>query len=489
LKNPTQQIQKQKVPLYEEIAKEIISQVELGIYKPGDRIPSLRKISQVKRISINTAKEAYYLLEDRRVIEVRPQSGYFIKHKWPKPPQQIKFIKNDINPTQVTTSELLQMVSKDLANRDLIQLGVIDINNTILPVKKLNNLLSSQIRKYDSISVSSIQVIGLERLRVQIAKMYAEIGCNFDPDDVYITSGCTEGIILSLLAICKPGHTIAVEMPVFASLLQIIEKLDHKIIGIPSDPESGVSIETLEYALNNNKIDAFISIPNFNNPLGSVLSSERKEKLVRMLSKYDIPIIEDDIYGDLSFSDNRPDVLKAHDKTGNVILCSSVTKTLAPGYRIGWVIPGKYKEQFESVKIMAHNTASTPIQLVLAEFLENGGYERYLRKIRKIYAVNMAKMAEALGKFFPAGTHVTHPKGGFFLWVEMPENVDSVKLYTEALKEGITIMPGPLFSTSNKFRNCIRLNTAYWSPKIEEAIKSLGKLVHQLLLDESISNP
>jgi DNA-binding transcriptional MocR family regulator len=481
LKNPTESQKGHKIPLYEEIANEIITQVEMGIYKPGDKIPSLRKLSHVKRISINTAKEAYYLLEDRRIIEVRPQSGYFIKHKWPKPPQQIKFKKNDINPTQVTTSELLQMVNKDLANRDLIQLGVIDINNTILPVKKLNNLLSSQVRKYDNISVSSIQVIGLERLRVQIAKMYTEIGCNFDPDDVYITSGCTEGILLSLLAVCKPGQTIAVEMPVFASLLQIIEKLDHKIIGIPSDPELGVSIETLEYALTNNKIDAFISIPNFNNPLGSVLSSERKEKLVSMLSKYDIPIIEDDIYGDLSFSDDRPDVLKSHDKTGNVILCSSVTKTLAPGYRIGWVIPGKYKEQFESVKIMAHNTASTPIQLVLAEFLENGGYDRYLRKIRRIYAVNMAKMAEAIGKFFPAGTHVTHPKGGFILWVEMPERVDSVQLYTEALKEGITIMPGPLFSTSNKFRNCIRLNTAYWSPKIEDAIKTLGRLVHQLL--------
>jgi DNA-binding transcriptional MocR family regulator len=470
-----------RIPLYEELANDIISQIELGIYKPGDRIPSLRKLSQIKKVSVNTVKEAYYLLEDRHVIEVRPQSGYFIRHKWPRPPQQIKFQKNEINPTQVTTSELLQMVNKDLANRDLIQLGVIDINNTILPVKKLNNLLSSQIRKYDNISVSSIQVIGLERLRIQIAKMYAETGCNFDPADVYITSGCTEGILLSMLAVCKPGHTIAVEMPVFASLLQIIQKLDHKIIGIPSDPESGVSIETLEYALNNNKIDAFISIPNFNNPLGSVLSSERKEKLVRMLSKYDIPIIEDDIYGDLSFSDNRPDVLKAHDKTGNVILCSSITKTLAPGYRVGWVIPGKYKEQFESVKIMAHNTASTPIQLVLAEFLENGGYDRYLRKIRRIYAVNMAKMAEAIGKFFPAGTHVTHPRGGFLLWVEMPESVDSIKLYTEALKEGITIMPGPLFSTSDKFRNCIRLNSAYWSPKIENAIKTLGNIVHKLL--------
>jgi DNA-binding transcriptional MocR family regulator len=262
----------------------------------------------------------------------------------------------------------------------------------------------------------------------------------------------------------------------------MIEDLGLKTLEIPTSPISGISLDALEYALENHcgEVKACLVLTNFNNPCGGLMSDADKHRLVDLLGRHGIPLIEDDVYGDLSFSDRRPSVAKAFDKNGNVLLCSSFSKTLAPGYRVGWIAPGRYQEQIERGKMLTNVATAMPPQLAIAEFLANGGYDHHLRSIRRVYARMAAQMADVIGRHFPEGTKVTRPKGGFVLWLEMPEGVDSIKLYDLAHRQGISIAPGPLFSTTGKYRNFVRLNAGFYSEKMEGAVATLGRLACEL---------
>jgi DNA-binding transcriptional MocR family regulator len=253
-----------------------------------------------------------------------------------------------------------------------------------------------------------------------------------------------------------------------------------KALEVPSTPREGISIEALSYAIENNKISACLVIPNFSNPLGSLMPDERKRELVQLLAAHEIALIEDDIYGDLSFGNDRPVAAKSYDTKGLVIYCSSFSKTLAPGYRVGWAIGGRFQGEMERLKMMTNLAAASPSQLALAEFLATGGYDHHLRTMRRVYARNLSQMADAVATHFPEGTRMTHPGGGFMLWVEMPEGTDSVQLFQRAQEQGIGISPGPIFSLSDKYRNYVRLSSSFWDEKCRRGIETLGRLAKEL---------
>ncbi|MDD2542784.1 MAG: PLP-dependent aminotransferase family protein, partial [Desulfuromonadaceae bacterium] len=322
---------------------------------------------------------------------------------------------------------------------------------------------------------------GYERLRVQIARRALVAGISSGPDDILVTSGCVEAVLLALRVTCHAGDTIAVESPFYFNFMQMIAELGLKALEIPSTPREGISIEALRYAIEQGKISACLVITNFSNPLGSLMPEERKRELVELLARHEIPLIEDDIYGDLTFGNERPTTAKSFDRSGIVIYCSSFSKTIAPGYRVGWAIAGRFQAEMERLKMIMNIAPASPTQLAIAEFLATGGYEHHLRSIRRIHARNMSQLADAVVRYFPAGTRMTHPAGGFILWVEMPEGTDAILLYHRALEQKISIIPGPLFSLSNKYDHHIRLSGAQWDEKIEQGIKVLGALAHELV--------
>lgn len=473
-------------PLYEQVAGRISGLVDEGAFRPGDRVPSIRKLSSQLQVSLNTVKEAYALLEDRRVLEARPQSGYYVCARLPEPPAEPVLDPPALNPTEVSIGRLYRMVMRDSLDPALLQFGIAHPNYDLLPIDKLNRMLSTEARRFRLQSVAYDIPPGCERLRKQVARRMLAAGCTLHPDQIVTTSGCVEAVVLSLRALCRPGDTVAIETPVYFNFLQLIEDLGLKTLEIPSSPVSGISLDALEYALDNHpgEVKVCLVLTNFNNPLGGAMSDAGKKRLVGMLERRGIPLIEDDIYGDLSFSDRRPSVAKAYDQTGNVLLCSSFSKTLAPGYRVGWIAPGRYQEQIERGKMLANVASASPPQLAIAEFLANGGYDHHLRGIRRVYAQKVAQMADAIGRYFPEGTRVTRPRGGFVLWVEMPDQVDSVRLYQGALKQGISIAPGPLFSATGKYRNCVRLNAAFYQESREAPIAALGRIACQLARGE-----
>ena len=464
-----------KTALYETVSARIEHLISHGTYRSGDRIPSVRKLSSQMKVSISTVMEAYRLLEDRSLIECRPQSGYYVKPAFPGNLAEPETSNPNVKPTRVSVSELAMMVMQDTRKSGLIPLGAAIPNPELLPVDRLNRTLSAVSRRHGARSLSYEFAPGVESLRVQIAKRALTAGCPLTPDELIITSGCQEAIVLALQIICRPGDTVAIESPTFYNFFQAIEALRLRALEIPTHPRDGVCIDTLRRVLRRNKVAAGLFTPNYNNPLGSCMPDDRKRELVELFSERGVPLIEDDIYGDLAYSIHRPKTAKAFDKTGNVLLCSSFSKTLAPGYRVGWIAPGRFKAEVLRLKSVSSLGTATPTQLAIASFLADGGYDRHLRRIRKIYARNAVLIAEAVSAHFPEGTRVTRPQGGHVLWVELPRKADSLELYEKARRAGVSIAPGPIFSSQRKYRNFIRLNSAMWSDRVRDAIALLGK--------------
>ncbi len=478
----TQEARAVKIPLYEEVAENLASMISNGTYRPGERIPSIRGMSRHMRLSVNTVMRAYAHLENMGLIEARPQSGYYVRSLILEPePHTVRAAKGrGIVPSPVTIRDISFQIMRSLSDRSLVPLGRGVPNPELLPMDKLNRMLGTESRRFRVQSVSYEDVAGSTRLRAQIARRSLDTGSALSLEDILVTSGCREAANLALHALCRPGDTVVVESPVYYSFLRTAEWLGLKIIEIPSSPGEGMNLDILDYVMRRNPIHACATILNFNNPLGSLMPDEKKRELVTMLSKHDIPLIEDDVYGDLAFGSPRPVSAKAFDEKGLVLVCSSFSKTLAPGYRVGWIVPGRYRQKIEQLKAVFNITTASPTQLAIAEFLTNGGYDHHLRTVRRIYARNVAEMRDAVSRYFPQGTRVTRPDGGFMLWVEMPERVDAITLYEKALQKGISVAPGPIFTLSDGFRNCMRLNAAFWSEQTKQALETLGWIVREM---------
>jgi DNA-binding transcriptional MocR family regulator len=466
--------------LYEDLANRLASLIEGGTFRPGERIPSIRQTARQNGVSISTVLQAYLLLEDRGLIEARPQSGYYVRaHPFERLPEP-EMSSPGRDPSQVSLHELVMMVLRDTLNPDLVQLGAALPNPYLLPAEKINRITASLARQSGMEGNRYQFPPGYEPLRVQIAQRAVHAGCSLSPSDIVITSGGVEAIDLCLHATCKPGDIVAIESPMYFGTLQSLEVHRLQALEIPTHPRDGISLDALQFAIDHNPVKAVLVISNFNNPLGSCIPDENKKALVEMLAPREIPLIENDVSGELYFTEKRPLVAKAFDQKGLVMLCSSFSKDISPGLRVGWAVPGRWKAEVEWLKVMTSAATGTLPQMVVAKFLESGGYDHHLRHIRREYARSVALMSQAVMRYFPPGARVTRPSGGFVLWVQLPENVDSLELYKLALQGGITLTPGYVFSATRQFRNFIRLNAAEWSYPIERGLERLGDMVTEL---------
>ena len=467
----------ESVNLYEQVAHRVANLIEHGTFRPGDRIPSVRKLSRQQDVSITTILEAYRLLEDRGLIEARPQSGYYVRPVRIMGPDEPLKSSPRGGPSPVRVDQLVDSVLRRIGDPSLIQLGAAIPAPHLLPTDRLNRCLAAAARRLGPRGNNYVASPGWRSLRMQIARLSLASGCTLTPDDVLVTGGAQEALTLALRATCSPGDAVAIESPCYFGVLQAIEILGFRAIEIPTHPREGMDVEALARALQSHEIRACVAAANYANPLGSCMPDEAKLALVETCSEAGIPLIEDDTFGDLTHSLQRPKALKAFDREGNVLLCSSFSKTLAPGYRVGWIVGGRYQAELERLKFITNVATPTLPQAAIADFLGNGGYARHLRRIRRTYARQISLMTESIGRHFPESTRVTRPEGGFVLWAELPKDVDSLELQDRAIAEGISLVPGPLFSPKKAYRNFIRLNAAYWSDEVEEALAKLGVMV------------
>ena len=384
--------------------------------------------------------------------------------------------------TQLQVSDFIFQILDSVRDPSVVPLGSSFPSPYLYPLDKLGRFLAGAARRFNPLATVTDLPPGNEALRRQLALRYLAQGASVSPQEIVITSGAMEGLNLCLQAVTQPGDLIAIESPTFYAGLQASERLGLKVIEIPSHPRHGVSLPALEEALRRHPIKACLLMLNFANPTGSRLSDDDKRALLALLRRHDVPLIEDDVYAELYFGPQAPLCSKAEDKTGLVMHVSSFSKCLAPGYRVGWVAAGRYAGRIQRQKLSFSLATTIPVQIALADYLRQGGFENHLRRLRQTLVQQEAELARAVERHFPPGTRLARPQGGYFTWLELPARVDTLRLHQEALARGISIAPGPIFSATRAFRHHLRLNFGHPDPKrLEAAMATLGALIARQL--------
>lgn len=463
--------------LYARVADAVTARIEDGTYRPGDRIPSVRQLRDHHGVSLSTALEACRLLEDRGLVQARPRSGHYVL-----PPVAAHRAEPDPSTpsprARRADASLAVRLNLGIGNPQEPTLGAAVQGAELMPVDAINRLMGQVLRHQPAACHSYDAPPGSLALRRVIAQRGIATGYAVAPDDIVITSGAKEAVYLSIRAVTRPGDTVAVPSPTYYALLEVITSLGLNVVEIATHPRHGVDLDDLDRALRRQPIAAVALVSNFSNPTASCMSDDAKRRLVALLEDHDRPLVEDDVYGDLAFEGPRPRAIKAFDRRGLVLYCASFSKTLSPGLRVGWAIPGRYQDDLELLKLVVNQATAVAPQLAIARFVEDGGFERHLRRVRGMYREQMERTIEAVTRHFPESTRMTRPTGGHVLWVQLPEGVDSLDLYDAAGREGIRIAPGPMFSASGGYRGFMRLNTGFpWSAATERKVAALGRLV------------
>lgn len=470
--------------LYLQVAGGLEKMIDDDVLKIGDKLPSVRVLSDEYGISMGTAFQAYYHLEGKGLIEARPKSGYYVRFNQKRFPELPKMTQPDPLSHDVSVKEMIASIYSDIAshNARIINFALAVPDPSLLPAAKINKSVMQALRNSKDSCISYEHTQGNAELRKQVAKLAFNWGGKVKPDDIVITGGCLEAITLCIKAITQPGDTVAVESPNYFGIFQALENLGLKVVEISSSPVTGLDLEGLQQAIKKYPVKACIVIPNFNNPLGGCMPDENKKKLVEIISQKNIPLIEDDIYGELYFGKTRPRTCKYYDTKGLVMYCSSLSKSLSPGYRIGWTIPGKFLEQVKQIKRINNISSPTLTQAAMAHYLQHGRYEYHLKTIRKALHTQSLRYLQGIIDHFPEDTKVSRPHGGFILWVQLNKKVNTFKLRVEAMKHHISIVPGKIFSASSNYNNCIRISFGKsWDDEADYGLMILGKLIKKML--------
>lgn len=467
--------------LYQQVADDMSQAIAMGTYAPGERLPSLRRIAAHYEVSLATAIQAYQWLEDSGFIEARPKSGYYVLPQGCGKACEPEVSRPKMRASEVTVGQLALDILAEARRSEVINLGAAIPGPELLPLKSLSRIYAGVVRRDVSLLGYYESQQGNVLLRAEVARRLRVSGVRVHPDEIIITNGCMEALILSLRAVCKTGDTVAIESPSYYGMMQAAEQLGLNVLELPTHPRDGVELDALQQALDKKLIDVCMFMPSFNNPLGSLMPRKSRQNMVAMLAQAKVPLIEDDIYGDLGYGNSRLPAAKSFDREGNVLLCSSFSKTLAPGYRIGYVVPGKLFEVVLRLKFLGNiATAGTP-QVAIAEFLRKGSYERVVRKATRSYQQRTERLRQLVLEHFPEGTRVTQPQGGFVLWLELPEHINGVALHDRALKAGISISPGVIFSPRGDYQHHIRMSASMVSLEgMVPAVKRLGQIAHQV---------
>ena len=468
--------------LYIQVADGLEKMIGEEILKIGDKLPSVRMLSEEYGISMGTAFQAYYHLEGKGLIESRPKSGYYVRFNLRRMPGLPQMAEPEAVASKVSVQEMITAVFKNLSSNELINFSVSTPPTALLPAAKLNKSLIHAMRASPHHGIQYEHIQGNPELRRQLARIAFNWGGKLSEEEVVVTAGCMEALVMCLKAVTRPGDTVAIENPTYFGIFQATESLGLKVLEVPTDPQTGVDPAHLETLIKKFPVRACVFVPNFSNPLGSCMPDEKKKALVELLTRHRIPLIEDEIYGELYFGHHRPKTCKTYDKEGWVLQCSSFSKSLAPGYRIGWIFPGRFMEEVLRLKFTHNVTGTTITQQAIAHFLSIGRYEYHLKKLRKALHTQCLRYMQGIMQYFPEDTKVSRPQGGFVLWLELDKKLDVYRLYQEALKHQISIAPGRLFSAQGQFGNCLRISYARpWDKDVEDGLKTLARLIRKMI--------
>lgn len=473
----TVSVQKQSdIFLYQQVIN-LIREMQLeGIIGAGEKLPSLRSLAEKLSVSVPTIKQAYLELELQGMIYARPQSGYYLKSvdAAPHSPKKSQLAKR---PVPVSRQQLIEQVYTEIHQPTNLAFGVANPIAALPPTKAINRAMRRVLSLAGDKALNYGPMQGYEPLRRQLAVRYLNHGLHVSPDDIVITNGAQEAINIALQTVAKPGDIIAVESPCYFGVLELIESLGMLALEIPLCADDSISVEDVNKAINQHSVKACVISTTLSNPMGCTLSETKKSALVELLESHDIPLIEDDVYGDLYFTEQRGTPAQKYSKKGLVLTCSSFSKTAAPSYRIGWIIAPGYASKTLRIKRATSCSSSLMNQWVLTEFVRSGEYDRYIKQLRQVLLTNKERMMVMICRYFGDQVRVADPQGGTVLWLDLGKNIDGNQIFLNALERNISISPGSLFSPTNRYRHCIRLSYGLpWSDELEEGLRTLSEI-------------
>jgi len=469
-------------PLYAQLASEFRRQIDGGVLRVGDKLPSIRALRRGRRLSAATVMEAYLRLERDGYVRARDRSGFYVLHAFARAYPEPKPLRAVVPPAPVGISQLVTEVLHQTGDRKLVPLGVSTLGPTILPIARLNRAFRRVLAAAPMHSARYTTIRGHLPLRRQIARRALASGVVGDADDIVITSGGMDALNLAVRAVADPGDVVAVESPTYFGVLQALESAHVRVVEVPSDARTGFDLQLLERAIRKHGIKAVLSMTTCQNPQGTVMSDEAKAELVALTARYDVALVEDGVYAELVYDEAKRRPAKAFDKKGLVLFCGSFSKVIAPGLRVGWVEAGRFRDRVEALKGVTSLATSTLPQFAVTELLESGFFDRYIKRTRMIAADQTARYIEALTEAMPSGTRMTRPAGGNLIWVQLPHKVDGTRLYSRLLEQGVGIFPGEIFSAGAKHRGFVRIGCGMpFTPPMERAIGIIGKTCRELL--------
>ncbi|MFC3625808.1 PLP-dependent aminotransferase family protein [Vogesella amnigena] len=463
--------------LYMRLVSEWTTMMQRGVLQPGQKMPSVRKACEQYQVSPATILSAYRLLEERGLVEARPQSGFYVRAQTRLPLPHMRRQSG----TVATGDEVLDNIELVLAAQQ--QPGYLDLSmasprgSDFYPTSRLKSILGKLTREQPELATDYSYPPGSLALREQVARRALAWGVALTADDIVTTNGCTEALQLALRTVCKHGDTIGLESPTYFLLLPLLKSLGLKVIEIPTHPTTGLSLDALELLLSEGRLNAIVAMPTVHNPLGATMPLENKKRLAALVNEHKVPLIEDCPHADLFYGQLTPDAVKAFDRDGYVLLCGSFNKTLAPGFRTGWIAPGRYRRELTRLKFASSLSQPRLLEETLASYLQDGAYDQHLRFLRRHYQSQMSRLQDVVANYFPPGTRATSPTGGCVLWVELPGDVDSLALSRAAYAEKMLLVPGALYSPRGRYRNCLRLSCCYpWSDAYQRGLQRVAEL-------------
>lgn len=467
---------------YEQLAAELADAMSDGRLRPGERLPSVRHTCTARQMSPSTVFQAYALLESRGLVEARPRSGYYVRVQRAVRQGPLRPVQAATQPQAVAVSDLIYDLLDTTRDGDVVPLGSAFPSPALFPFDALARCGARAMRHMKPAQITGALMAGDWALREALRHRHQQLGMPVPLDEVVITHGAMEALNLCLQAVTRPGDVVVVESPTFYAALQAIERLNLRVMPVATDPVHGVDLDALAQVLARERVAACWFMPSFQNPLGALMPVSRKQALVALLARHRVPLIEDDVYGELFAGVSRPPPAKLFDADGWVLHCGSFSKCLAPGYRVGWAMAGRFTRQVLKLKAMSSLATSLPAQRAIAEYLHQGGYDRHLRGLREALAGQMQRTRRQVVRWFPAGTRVTQPEGGYFLWLELPPDVDALALHHAARTLGISTAPGVLFSAAPPLTHHLRLNTGHpGDVRVDAALRTLGELARGLM--------
>lgn len=443
--------------------------INKGILKPGDWLPSVRNIKQEFNLSTSSVQSGYDYLVFKGIVTSLPRQGYIValrdtneQHPIPAPVPRDPFFKENV-----------LLTSGASRHSEFTPLNAAAPSDLFVPQKLLLNTMQKVIREKGTALLRYYPANGSEQLRDLLSRRSARHGAMINPDETIITDGALQALYIALAATTEPGDIVAVESPCVFSVLEVIANLRLKTIEIPVSYKNGFDIDYLESACKKNSIKAIVLTPNFHNPTGVLISDNRKKEILVIADQYNIPIIENDIYGDLHFGNSRPSNIKNFDTKGNVITYSSFSKSLAPGIRLGWISAGRFFSKAERVKFSLGRSVSPFNQEVISQLLNSYSYDKHLRSFRLQLEQQALALINTFNQYL-TDSYTPVPQGGYSLWSRLPEKVDMKEFYSYCEKYRLHFTPGKTFSFTNIYDHHFR---SIFSQRITDSdLQSIQKI-------------